>query len=122
MGLIQDYLRRMRERKARREGFEGEQHMTENFSQKKLSANERELMRYREEERQKRIKQELDYRRKQENDKMWSGHLHNPVDAQNVVAHQKNLFMGGNMFSQVPDVVTQPNIFQRKDMFFRGGH
>ena len=121
MGLIQDYLRRMRERKARRQNFEGDQYVSENFQEKKMSANERELLRYQAEEREKRIKQMLEHKKKVENDKIWRGQEANPAYAPNVIAHQKKLFLGGNMFSHVPDVVKQPNIFHRKDLFFKGG-
>ena len=121
MGLIQDYIRRLREKKAQREGFESEQHMVEGFEQKKLTANERELMRYQEEERQKRIKFMLERKRKQENNRVWRGQQANPVYTKNVIAGHKKLFGETNMFAGVPNVVTQPNLFNRKDLFFKGG-
>jgi len=120
MGLIQDYFNRLREKKAQREAFEGEQHMVQGFQQKQLSSNERELMRIQEEERQKRIKQILDSKRKEENQRIWSGQHHNPAHAPNVVAGQKNLFGGGNMFAKAPNVANQPNVVNCKNIFCGG--
>ena len=127
MGLVQDYIQRRRERKEMKENYEGEQNTVETFHAKKMSSNERELLRYQEEERQKRIKQMLEVKRKEENDKIWRGKEANPVYTGNVIAGHQKLFSGRNMFAEMPnvskqpDVVVQPNIFMRKDNFFRGG-
>ena len=133
MGLIQDFIRKKREEKALKENYAEEQHMVESFHAKKMGANERELLRYQEEERQKMIKQILEQKRKIENDKIWRGQEANPAYTKNVIANHQKLFSGGNMFANTPNVSSQPNvvnqpniikldnIFKRKDNFFKGG-
>jgi len=116
MGVIGDYFNRLRERKRERESFEGEQHMVQNFQQKKLSSNERELLRYQEEERQKRIKLALEQKRKRENDKVWRGQEGNPTNAKNVVGNHKKIFSGKNMFANTPNVSRQPNVIRSKNV------
>ena len=117
MGLIQDYIQRMRDRKRQKEQYAEQQHMAEGFEVKKMNSNERELLRYQEEDRQKRIKAALEHHRKIENDKVWSGQEANPAFAPNVVAGQKNLFGGKNMFSKVPDAVHNQDVVHTKNLF-----
>lgn len=126
MGIIQDYIRRMKEKKQVSEGYAEQQHMVEGFETRKMNSNERELLRFQEEDRQKRIKQALEARRKVESNRTWSGQEGNPAFAPNVIQGQKNLFNGGNMFSNTQDavhnqdVVNTKNLFHNQKNIFRG--
>jgi len=117
MGLIQDAIRNIKQKKADKESYERGEYVKEDYAKKKLSSNERELVRTFEEERQRKIKAELDIIHKQENERVWSGKLHNPISAPNVVAGQKNLFAGRNMFSNCPSAVHQPNVVKGRNIF-----
>lgn len=110
MGLIQDTIRKIKERKENQEGYARQKHIEESFAEKKKSSNERELERFREEYRQKRIKREVERLRKIENDKTWSGKTGNPVYAKNVIAGQKKIFSGDNMFAHCPSVTNVQNV------------
>lgn len=122
MGLIQDYLRKMKEKKEEKNAYARGEYIKEEFERKKLSSNERELMRYKEEERQKRIKAALERYRKTENDKIWKGKQDNPVYAKNFIAGQKLLFNGKNTIKDADNFFDGTgNIFNKKDMFFKGG-
>lgn len=124
---IKEILQRIRERKEERRGFERQQRIMENFEERKLSSDERELNAIMEKRRQERIKEILKRIREREERKHWSGRENNAINAPNVVANHKKLFGSGNMFAHVPNVAKQPNVFQvanifnRRDNFFRGG-
>lgn len=120
MGLLQDWIRKRKEMKEEKESYERGQRIEERFHTKKLSSDERELNRFREEDRQKRIKQILERRRKIENDKMWRGKEGNPVYTKNVIANHQKLFSSGNMFAHTPDAVNQPDVVKGgKKLFYR---
>ena len=59
MGLIGNILERARERKRMQQGYEDNDRIVSNFETKKLSHNERELIKVLEKERQKSIKEAL---------------------------------------------------------------
>ena len=114
MGLIQDAIRKLKEKKQAKEVYENEQRTMEGYHKKKLSSNERDLMRYQEEERQKRIKAAVEKHRQRVSDEMWSGKTMNPVYAPNVITGQKNIFKGQE------NVFTKPTtMFDKKDLFFK---
>lgn len=114
MGLIQNLIRRMREKKEREKDFESDQHIAERYAEKKLSANERELIAFREQARQRRIKAELSLYRKRMRDDIWQGKKGNPAYAPNVVAGHKNLFNGKMDLLNDRGFLKQPNMFARK--------
>lgn len=115
MGLIQDYLRKLREKKEDKNSYAEEQNVREDFERKKINSNERELMRFREEERQKRIKNTLARYKKKENDKIWRGREANPAYAGNVVAGHKKLFNGKNNIKEADDFFKgQKDLFKVK--------
>ena len=118
--MLQDAIRRWRARKEEKEEYAREQNTVEDFHRRKLDSDERELIRFKEEERKKRIKAELERYRKRDSEKVWNGKWHNPLYAKNVVQGHKKLFTGQNMFARVPNVVKQPNLFKQPDMFFGG--
>ena len=91
MGLIQDWIRERKEKKAEKSNYERQQGVVENYEKKKISDNERELMKHYEAERQKQIKLKLEEINKQKTKTFWGGHDHNPIDAPNVVSHAPNV-------------------------------
>ena len=67
------------------------------IQEKKLSADERELNKFLEKERQRQVKEMLESYRKQEQEEIWHGKT--ALDTPNVITNQKNLFGGQkNMF------------------------
>ena len=65
---------------------------------RKLSSNERELNRYMKEEREKRIKDELDVWRKERQRSI--DFDHNPINAKNIIAGGDNLLKQKKIFSE----------------------
>ncbi len=114
MGLIGNLLQKLKEKRERKKQFEEEQRLIENFEIRKLNSNERELLKFQEEERQKKIKEALENFRKKRQQEIWSGKIGNPLYTDNVIKGQKNLFknernlfaakrggrknLGGNLF------------------------
>lgn len=96
---IRDFLNRMREKKLRYKQYSEDMRVQEEYDRKKKSANERELERYMEEERQKKIKVALDgYRKKNQYE---IEHNHQILNSKNmfekekpVIMKQKGLFGG----------------------------
>jgi len=108
---IADIFRKLKERKRMKEDFAREQNVVENFEEKKLSSDERELDKWREQARQKKIKEIVRKLRKKENDEVWSGRKSNPAAAPNIVANHKELFKNhNNMFSHMPNGYHHKNI------------
>jgi len=121
MGIIKDYIQRMRERKDKVAGYGEEQNIVEGFHARKLSSDERELLRYQREERERRITAQLKALRKKENDDIWSGRKGNPVNADNVIANQKKLFGAKNMFAGKDNAYKNENVTKCKNLFYMGG-
>lgn len=92
MPLIQNLLRRLKEKKAMRQEFEDGQRIVEKYEEKKLGSDERELRRFQEHERQIAVKAALKRYREREQHEIWSGQVGNPLYAEDVVKGQKNLF------------------------------
>lgn len=116
MPPIQRFIKGLFKKKEDSEAYAREQQVRDEYERKKLSSNERELMRYKEEEREKRIKYELESRRKKENDDVWSGKKGQPLAAKNVVAGQKNLFRHGNMFKDVDNAYKHKDVVNCKNV------
>lgn len=115
MGLIQDWLRKRKNDKEEVNDYSKHRYIEENFETKRLSADDRELMKWQEEERKKNVHVVLEQYRKKENNEFWGGHKNNPIDAPNVIANQKNIFSGQGNLLNAPNIVTnQPNIFMRR--------
>ena len=117
MGIIRDYIEKMRERKRQKEQYAEQQQMVQGFQAKQMNSNERELLRYQEEDRQRQIKAALEARKKADNEKIWSGQYANPAFAPNVIQGQKNLFNGGNMFAHTQDAVHNQDVVKCKNLF-----
>ena len=120
MGWIQEKIKEWRNQKkdsySERDAYSQARQIENDYANKQLTSNERELRRYREEARQKRIKRELDYYRKRENDSVWRGRKGNPAYAKNVVAKHKKLFSSGNMFKKVPSVTKNKNVVNARNI------
>ena len=112
MGLIQNIIAKLRKKKEESEDYSRRQKMMEQFETKKLSSNERELLRFQNEEREKRIKSKLGKYRKIENDEVWHGRKTNPVFAPNVTKGNKELFKNNkNIFTGCQQIFKQPDLF-----------
>ena len=72
--------------------------------ERQLSSNERELLRYRNEDREASIKEQLEYARKKRDNEIKFGH--NPIDTKNIIKAEWNVLKNKNQFSNVPNVTT----------------
>lgn len=90
MGLLKNYLDKIREKKQRFNDINNDIKFQEKIETRKKNSNERELERYYEEERQKNIQSQLTQFRKQKSDEI----LHT-----NLFANNKNLFQGQDCFN-----------------------
>lgn len=96
---IRDFLNRIREKRLRYKQYSEDMKVQEDYEQRKKTANERELERFMEEERQKKVKMALDGYRKKTAYEM--EHNHQILNTKNmfngekpVVMKQKSLFSG----------------------------
>jgi mevalonate pyrophosphate decarboxylase len=101
MGLLQDWIRKRKEKKERETEMEQELTARHNIEQKKLSSDERELNSYVEEDRKKGIKTMLDKYRKRKMNDFW----HRDVIS------QKNLFHKEKSILKQKDIIKQKNLF-----------
>ena len=113
---IRDFIEKLKgntdERKSIRRQMETQERVAENMAMKKLSANERELMRYKKQEHEENVKRELEYYRQK--NKFDSDFMHNPLNAPNVLTGQNDILKQRNIFSD------SPNIFRQEErLFFR---
>lgn len=94
---------KMEERKSIKNQMETQDRISENIAMKKLSANERELLRLKKREHEENVKSELAYYRKRQ--ALDDDIRHNPLNVPNVM-------VGGN------DILKQQNIFSNKENIF----
>lgn len=71
MGIIRDLIERQRAKRAKQNEAEDDVKIARRITEKQKNANERELERYYEEERQRQIADELRYFRKQRANELW---------------------------------------------------
>lgn len=71
--MIKELLEKYRRKKELQEEMENEDRISNKLIERKKNSNERELERYMEEERQKRINNQLKMFRKKRNDEYWRG-------------------------------------------------
>ena len=113
MGLIQNWIKKNREKKELQEGYERQLRIQKIAEGKQMSANERELLGWEEQERQKAIKNALEKIRKKDNDEFWSGQRGNPLNAPNIIkgqtlfANEQKLFNG------------KTTLFEQHDLFYK---
>jgi len=119
MGLIQDYLRKLKEKKEDKKNFAYQRYIEEDFEERKKNSDERELERFYEEDRKKAIKEALVKRRKQMSKEIWNGKTGNPIFAPNIIKDDKKLFNGKNNFAKVPSIMDTPNITKVKSIFMK---
>lgn len=111
MGLRDWYEKFVRKRDAFTVADE-QQQIEKKLQQRRLSADERELNRFLEDERQRDVKEMLAYYRKRQQEETWHGKT--ALDAPNVIANQKNLFKHkneGNMFGWKSSNIKQGDLF-----------
>ena len=115
MGLIQNLIRKIRSGKEERASYERGRRIEENYETRKLNANERELITWQEEDRQKMIKQMLERYRKNKQHEIWSGKVGNPVYAKNIIKNNRNIFSTQpHIFNNKDNLFNQPSIFMKK--------
>ena len=112
--IIAKLRARSQQRKEVKLNLENQYHAQESIETKRLSANERELNKYLEENRQKAIKRQLDYHRKVREHEMTYGH--NPVYIKNIVHDDKNLFRHKKLFSNPNTIIKNK---QNNKLFFK---
>lgn len=116
MGWIQEKIKEWKDSKKvpreEREAYERARRIEEDFQNKRMSSNERELRRYEKEAREREIKRRLEMHRKAENQKVWSGRSGNPLYAKNIMRDNKKLFSSGNMFAQTNNILKTRNIIK----------
>ena len=107
MTLLQSLLQKLKEKREEAKAnvdvakqYEAGQRIMERYEQKKLSANERELIRHYQEEREKQIKAKLEAIRRAKMKRTWSGRENNAVYAPNIVKDNKKLFRQKLLFSR----------------------
>ena len=105
MGLLQDFIQKWKERKAKAREIEDDVRIREKIVAKRKSANERELEGYLEEERQRQIKEQLEAFRERKKQEMW--HSPTAIDTPNMfkqkspnLLHQPSLLRGRSLFLQ----------------------
>lgn len=86
---------------------------------RELNSNERELIRFQEEERQENIKQALEhYRKRRQEDIDFN---HNALDTPNIMNSEWKVLKEKNQFSNHKNMfINQPNMFKGKSIFMRG--
>ena len=112
MGLIQDWVSKLKEKKAQVKDFETQRHIEERYEERKLSANERELLRWREKKRQAAIKKALDRVRKVEQHELWRGKTGNPLYNKNIIKDDKKQLKSKNQFLHKDSVLKTRNILK----------
>jgi len=102
--ILRKWAEKNTEKKGRFKELEEEYLMNKKLEEKQKSANERELERYMEEAREKRIKVNLEKFRKQQKKEFWSSNMMNNkqtsiLKEDKPILKEKNIFkMKGNMF------------------------
>lgn len=115
MGLIQEAIKKITAGKEEKKHMEDVQRWQEHIQAKKMPADERDLLRYKEEERQARIKVEVNKYRQRDRDDMWRGKKFNPAYTPNMFKNTQNLFAGGKS----PLLQTDHNLIKQKNMFVK---
>lgn len=105
MGMLQDFINRWKERKAKAKSMEDDVRIQEKIIQKRKSANERELEGYLEEQRQKQIKAEVDKFREMKKQEHW--HSPTSLDTPNVFRKKS------------PSLLNQPSLLRGSNLFLR---
>ena len=94
---IKEILAKLTEKKDLRDRYAMERRIAERYEEKKLSANERELIEYRRQEREKKIKQIVDNIRRKKGDEFYRGKISNLGKVPYVVYDKKDLFKGTSL-------------------------
>ena len=95
---IKELLVKAKAKKEEKKHIEDMGRFHERIEAKKLSANERELMKYKEEERQEQLKKMLNKYREKEKKEIWSGQKFNPIHTPNIMKGEDNLFNQPDLF------------------------
>ncbi len=93
MGLLKDFIDKWKERKAKSNELEDNVRIQERVMAKRKSANERELDGYLEEQRQARIKAEVEKFREQKKHEHWNSPT--ALDTENMFKKKSNMILTG---------------------------
>ena len=117
---IKEILRKARAKKDEKKHIVDMDRFEENIQAKKMSSNERELLGYKEEERQAMIKKMVKRYRDKERDETWRGKKFNPISAPNIMKDNNNIFSNNeNIFGNNENIFTKKtNLFNQPDLFF----
>jgi len=103
---ISDILNKFLQRKKQFKEMQAQQRMQELIEERKLSANERELNRYMNEEREEAIKRKLQQIHKFKNDEIW---------------HGKTMLATPNMFRGGGSIMNQPSMLRERTNILNQG-
>jgi len=124
--MLQNAIGKIRASKEERKHIEDVDRWEEQTEEKKLSSNERDLMKYAEEVRQEKIKIAVEKIKKMKDREYWSGKKNNSIytpnimkDGENMFENHKSMFGGkSNLLHQKNMFANQKNIFtNQKNMF-----
>lgn len=109
---IRDFLNRLREKREKYKQFEQEMNVQEKYYERKKSANERELERFHEEDRQRRIKAELE---------AWRTRTAKEAKTQNQILRTKNMFRGdgSSLLKERKLFTNKHSIMHKEALFFK---
>lgn len=113
MGLREWYDKVVR-KKENFQAAEEQQQIEHKLQQRRLTANERELNKFLEDDRQRRVKEMLEAYRARKQEEVWHGTT--ALDAPNVISTQKNIFKHkdeGNMFGWKSNNIKGSNLYFR---------
>ena len=126
--LLERWGEKSRERKELLRQMERQMRFQKIVEDRQKSANERELERFHNEEREEQIKESLEYeRKKRDHDIKFN---HNPLDTPNImkaeweVLKEKNIFAGkSNSFSNQKSILkNNPNLLKSNKKLLKGGN
>lgn len=99
--MVSSIIERLKSRKQKLRELSEDESVRTKLANMKKNANERELEKYYEEERQKQIKRELDIFRKKRQDEFWHGRN---------ILNERNIFK-----DKFPEILKQKTIFKVKN-------
>lgn len=115
MGIFKNALLKLKRKKEEKEDYERQQNIMENYEERKLSPEERELNVFLKKEREEKIKKALQEFRKNEMKENWAGKKLNPLYVEDIFKDGKDMFKKNkNIFNGKATLFKQPNMFLKK--------
>lgn len=111
---LKEFLAKYKERKNAETELDKQVRMEQRVADRQLSNNERELIRFRKEARERLIKKQVEAYRKMENRELWNGKMNNPLNAPNIMRDNGNIFTNQKkLFTGGQNILRQKNIFTK---------